>query len=73
MPHGKPYKLKSIRLPDHQLEYINALRGLGIFGTNESDIVRALIDRAITELNQSRYIKNHLEDMGLLENNKSQD
>jgi Arc/MetJ-type ribon-helix-helix transcriptional regulator len=69
MPRGKPYLRKSIRLPEHQLEYIQSLKRLGIFGTMESDIVRALIDRAISDLNQSRYIKNHLEDMGLLNSN----
>jgi Arc/MetJ-type ribon-helix-helix transcriptional regulator len=73
MSRGKPYTPKSIRLPAHQLEYIQSLKGLGIFGTLESDIVRALIDRAINDLNQSRYIRNHLEDMDLLKNSKPKD
>lgn len=67
MPRGKPYaRPKSFRLPDHQVEYIEQLKALKVFGTQESDIVRALIQRAIDQLNQSRYIKNHFEDLDLL-------
>ena len=69
MPRGKPYRAKSFRLPENQLDYIRELKGLGVFGTQESDIIRTLIQRAIDHLNQSRYIKNHFEDLELLRKN----
>jgi len=70
MPRGKPYLRKSFRLPQNQLEYVQELKSLGVFGTKESDIVRTLIQRAIDELNQTRYIKNHFEDLELLRRNR---
>lgn len=71
MPRGKPFVPRSFRLPQNQAEYIQELKSLGVFGTKESEIVRTLIQRAIDQLNQSRYIKNHFEDLDLLRNRKS--
>lgn len=72
MPRGKPHVRKSFRLPQHQLDYIQDLKSLGAFGTKEADIVRTLIQRAIDELNQSRYIKNRIEDQNLLKERRSE-
>jgi Arc/MetJ-type ribon-helix-helix transcriptional regulator len=72
MARGKPNIPKSVRLPEHQLMYIQELKNLGVFGTKESDIVRTLIQRAIDQLNQSRYIENHFKDLDLLKNRGSE-
>lgn len=56
---------KSVRLLPGQDKYIQVLKDMGVFGTNESDIIRMLIQRGIDQLIDSRYIKNYSEDKEL--------
>jgi len=48
---------KSYRLTPSQLEIIEALVNSGVLGTNRSDVVRALLDRAIEQFVTSDYIR----------------
>ena len=47
------------RLTPAQLQIIDALVDNGILGTNDSEVVRALLDRAIQELVKSDYVRLH--------------
>ena len=61
---------KSVRLLPGQDKYVQILKDMGVFGTNESDIIRMLIQRGIDQLVDSRYIKNYVEDKELSEKAK---
>lgn len=66
MPRGKPHIRKSFRLPENQAQYIQELKGLGLFGTKESDIVRNLIQYAINEMNRAKYIETHFKGLEMM-------
>jgi Arc/MetJ-type ribon-helix-helix transcriptional regulator len=57
---------KNCRLTRAQVDFIRALEGSGIFGDTESDVMRALLDRAIKELVETEYVKKHRETLTLL-------
>lgn len=61
---------KTVRLLPGQDKYIQVLKDMGVFGTNESDIIRMLIQRGIDQLVDSRYIKNYSEDKDLADKAK---
>lgn len=66
MARGKTHTRKSFRLPPNQVQYIQELKGLEVFGTKESDIVRNLIQFAINELNRTKYIETHFKGLEIL-------
>jgi hypothetical protein len=66
MPHGKPHIRRSFRLPEHQIQQIQVLKRMGVFGTKESDIVRNLIQYAINEMNRSKYIETHYKGLEMI-------
>ena len=73
MARGKPHVPKSFRLPPNQVQYIQKLKGLEIFGTKESDIVRSLIQFAINEMNRTHYIETHFKGLEMLDKGKAID
>ena len=72
MARGKPNIPKSVRLLPHQDEYVQELKGLGVFGVKESDIVRNLIQYAINEMNRSKYIETHFNGLEMLRKGKAE-
>jgi hypothetical protein len=52
---------KFVRLTPVQLEVIQGLVDKGILGTNESEVLRALLDRAIQDLIKTDYVRLHQE------------
>lgn len=70
----KPEKVKlvpkSFRLPQADLDFIQALRQGGLFGATESDVVRNLITFAKKDLIENEYVRKHQESMRLLKNGK---
>jgi hypothetical protein len=70
MARGKPNIPTSVRLLPHQADYVVELKGLGVFGTKESDIVRNLIQYAINEMNRTKYIETHFKGLEMLRNAK---
>lgn len=73
MARGKPNVPKSFRLLPHQAAYIRELKGLGVFGTRESDIVRNLIQYAINEMNRTKYIETHFKGLEMLKKGRATD
>lgn len=57
---------KSVRLPPDQVEFIDLCLANGLFGANESDVVRTLITYAMTQMDQHEIVKKRLEALGLL-------
>jgi Arc/MetJ-type ribon-helix-helix transcriptional regulator len=57
---------KSYRIPVYQAEFVESLVKNKLFGTNNSDVVRTLLDRAIKELIETEYVRKHFETMELL-------
>jgi len=62
---------KSYRLPGHQVQFIQELKGLEVFGTKEADIVRSLIQYAMNEMNRTHYIETHFKGLEMLKKGRS--
>ena len=71
MAEKKEKPSKSFRLSAAQVEIIEALAANGILGTNRSDVVRALLERAIQELVKSDYVRMHQETLERLKKKSS--
>ena len=63
---------KSYRLTAGQVTFIKELADNGFFGTNDSEVVRSLLDMAIKELVDSDYIKRHEGNVEFLRKRKQQ-
>jgi hypothetical protein len=72
MSRGKRHLRKSFRLPPNQVQYIQELKGLEVFGTKEADIVRSLIQFAINEMNRTHYIDTHFDGLERLRKAKAE-
>ena len=59
--------LQSYRLPMDQIRFIDKLVGLGILGSTKSAVMRALLDRGISDVIQNDFIKKYLESNELLD------
>ena len=61
---------QNCRLTRAQVEFIEGLEALGVFGDTKSDVMRTLLDRAMKELVETEYVKKHLATMELLPKRK---
>jgi hypothetical protein len=59
MPKTKPKTGTYIRLTPSQMQVIEGLAAKGILGTNDSEVIRALLDRAIRQLVETDYVRLH--------------
>jgi Arc/MetJ-type ribon-helix-helix transcriptional regulator len=64
---------KNFRLPPSQVEFIKGLAKRGVFGAkdNESDAVRALLQRAIDGLIEGAYVQKHYDALKALKDGPS--
>jgi hypothetical protein len=54
---------RSYRLPESQVEMIEALAAKKVLGGNKSDVLRTLLDRAIKELIETEYVRKKADTM----------
>jgi len=66
MPKTKAKTGTYIRLTPTQIQVIQGLVEKGILGTNDSEVIRALLDRAIRQLVESDYVRLHQETLDRL-------
>ena len=66
MPKTEPKTGTYIRLTPTQIQVIEGLVAKGILGTNDSEVIRALLDRAIRQLVESDYVRLHQETLDRL-------
>ncbi len=57
---------KTYRLPPAVVEFVEALRANGILGHTDTEVVRSLLEKAMSDLIKEDYVRKHKETLALL-------